>query len=98
MNLSQPYRTIREAHVGNSLALAPTTAPEPCAQLWQFSNRAADGDCFYINNLADKLEVLLYIQRLCRRARGFAVDEATVVAAFCPFENLGDAPDGEGVR
>src|SRR5205085_10669353 len=35
---------------------------------------------------------------LCRRARGFAVDEAAVVAALCPLENLGDAPDGEGMR
>jgi len=74
VNLSQPYRTIREAHVGNPFPLTPTTAPEPRAQLRQLPNRTADGDCLYIRNLADKLEILIHIQSLRRRARGFAVD------------------------
>ena len=61
MNFGKTYRTIREAHIGNSFSLPPTTVTKPHPQLRQFTNRTADSNRFSFGNFADDLEIYIHI-------------------------------------
>ena len=61
MNFGKAYRTIREAHTGNSLSLAPTATTETRTQLRQLTDRTTDGNGLNIRDPADNLEDHIHI-------------------------------------
>ena len=61
MNFGKAYRTIREAHTGNSLSLAPTATTETRTQLRHLTDRTTNSNGLNIRDPADNLEDHIHI-------------------------------------